>query len=1670
MRLCRNLMVYAVVILLVAATGASAARTSFRYDAAHRVVKACVLGIGGQQPDTHPNPYVIEGLRRSDLKPDDWVFENPLAPATVRADDASQADYAVKGTRNYWFVELVDETTPPAGPARWIRTTADGLAGMDLIYICAPDLDLTPAQADGLMAAVEAGAVLWVDNDVAGGGTSWTNFPWVFQFDNAGAGGYVRMALDRRHGMLSEPHSIGPAGVSLLGHSPDWRYWEDAGAPPVTGDYITNLDAIFNTVVQVADVGGGGRKPFVVAGSWGSGAVVLTTGGVGLDVSDWLINASSGQTGFTGQSRPSPNPAQAPDVKLALNMIQWNDRWEQARRTPRADATSVARAPFPLDIKWQYPAQTEDPTAVGMGAVVCTPVHDRGLMYIVSQPSPAAGTPARVVCFDVDPERDLNGDRFADDGEGDYGQGAPYDVIWSRELPAGRMPRYASPALATISVPGADYDIPVQVLLVASVDETGDSGWVTCFNATYDETILDQAPAPFDVPGAIYWDRPLPGFNGADVVALSTPVVHNGFVYVLASEFDPGLGGVSPENNTFGRAYCFALNYDWDDDNPDNGLQWVYPSDAPNLDGAGTGSGPEAPRSLPVFHDPTWVSTPGRTPLPPSPGSMPAVYGGVRTADGRMVDALMTFGTAVTHRYDPASGAILIDSSAGGSQYCLVPQPQMPSMPGSIALNADYHVVRTNQAITAYTGTAVADDPTQQIDRAAVLDANHVRYDQAAVREGIIDAGLNPIEAALGYDVIVDHDGVQERVTVPGPVRWRTPLDRRDMITQPPALSTSEVVAAAGQPVPYGPPGAPARGGLTEFDTDSGAVKWSYDPADSMAQPGADPRSMNTTAAAMDAETAIAATMVSPDLWPPTVVSGSIVGLKRQVEPSVHLGPVDPTDAANDALYHISPDAGSFTVELLDGGHVIPPTYYRVDRWNREVIFPAATAGEARIDGVPGRISLFGKAIVVTWRHDEQTFDDVSDDSAPITELHRIPHVERFHHTWGFIRLKYYPVDWTAGVVITRPDGTPIAGHAPASALVAWSGRDLVADGWIDMTAAIDADGRPVLPGDEVLVKYTAWSERDLMWIDVPNANLNIPAERHQMAMPFGPSLGAPAIAGDTVHLGTRGYDPDLDAVFDPPLPGPPARSIDRTMLSLIWDRSSDFVRSSLSRPAEIFPGIPGIPVVESGPSIAEDNVLVGARVLDAPDSPSVDIGYVSALAPWRVLLCDSNRIVETTGSEPSWVCTGTSSPQRAQSFIGEDLKRPFSRPAKATRLPSGGILVVDTGNDRVVEIDRSGRVLWPLDEFGYEYYTSPDNHDLRLSRPADAWRWYEMEIVPGTGQQVPVLYTVVADTGNARVVLIETHFWDPDTAIFDGRQRHVVTTVTPTYVRMGTGPREYERVRYTSAQPIFSPDGSGPIGYLCAAANLNQVLVVTVGEPGTNNAPVVNPFGSVNAPGTDVPWSFLAWLYDDDPFDGEDRSNLPLIFENIKSVRYHQEGGSVFVTVTCSRYRGRVGTGTHPLAQAGPGVFEFEVDVSDADPANWDLAPQSAGPDWPNWYFVAANYQGRPMTTITTAEGTPQERTYDKRWYPVCAQRLGPNRHLIVNGLSQIESATPGNIGSGARNAVLGAHIFEVRTDPVDPLLPDDDVHTLDSERSVPAPGEMWADPFNQPAYAEVR
>jgi len=542
-----------------------------------------------------------------------------------------------------------------------------------------------------------------------------------------------------------------------------------------------------------------------------------------------------------------------------------------------------------------------------------------------------------------------------------------------------------------------------------------------------------------------------------------------------------------------------------------------------------------------------------------------------------------------------------------------------------------------------------------------------------------------------------------------------------------------------------------------------------------------------------------------------------------------------------------------------------------------------------------------------------------------------------------------------------------------------------------------------------------------------------------------------------------------------------------------------------------------------------------------------------------RTVITDNERIVETVGAEPDWECLGTRTLDSswANATAAADpgyplnvptTRTPFSRPAKAVRLtredflatyvtgagavepyklpiyppepgisPPAGIpagtawppspsgvgpgnyLVVDTGNDRVVEVDRKGRQVWPLanyavpptipsgsrrlgDGLGFDFYTSPLNDVLDLQAPTDAQRYMLWNAATATWE----MHTVIADSGHYRVIDVLTTF-DYDVTTGSVLQTHEVQTVTPPLVRATTGPRrgEFIRVAYTRAQPLWDPGNGQLIGYLCAANNLHELLVI---EAGTQR---VNPPGADPLPsGSGGTWAMWSWLYDQDQ---DATTDDRLIFENLRhmEVRYERdEYGDpyLFLAVVCGRYQGPrsdpvTGTG-RPFENVGAVCLEFRVGdpvLDDTDPATWVLKPSAAGWPIPCWYYTEADYQAGPLGHLWTppGEGAGGQRI-TKEFSPVCVQRLSAGRHLIVNYRSVMENLTHANVptatdayacqGDQLRTPPsLAPDVFEVETRYATPNDPTTQLHTIDVDKCIPNPWlDDWNDPINQPSFAQ--
>ncbi|MGQ9731793.1 MAG: hypothetical protein ACUVX8_11030, partial [Candidatus Zipacnadales bacterium] len=1634
----RRGVLFGVTILALATLAGSALpqATSFNYTPGQLVIKAAVLSIDPATPN--PNLMVgagiMEGLRRASFKPPRWDIINPRGGSGLTT-------YIPEGSPDYWNVIL----TPGEHT---------DLSGYHLLYLCTDDITgLDAFQVDSLLEAVNEGAVLWIDvpkdagmvTGPPGSGTPWQDAPFFF---GVTADSYLAHSAITNHALVTRPFCLTLQHIRRLGVQPP------PGVAPCPNEWTWDvLDISTNANLQPLLIGDecpldpaapGPFATIAVAGRYGSGGFVVTAGDVGSEIARWTDPLDIRWDGDGSAATPvflsDPRPEQAADVMFGYNVIAWATGWTQSRQAARGAGASLGELRAEMDVKWQSP---------DIGAVASSPVIDEaGRVFVLSYaPNPT------LYCFDSDPGQDLDGDGLADDGIPDYLGETSADLIWSYPLPAGLTPRSSSPATArAMFVAGAAGSIDLDVVLFSAVDPSGGDGSVTCLNA---------------VDGALLWTSTIAGYGGSDVVTLSTPVIHNSYVYVLSSEYAAGGPGPNPWDNAYGRVHCLDIAAGGV---LPTGFAWHYPEDSATLT--------EPQFSLPPVDDPEWVANSARSLLPPVPTPTPSICNTARYQDTGALDphlnAVVYFGTPTSFVYDASLATPAQVMVPQGADFALVPTPlgdggAVPT-PDPFAANRNHYRVRLDvsgpTAVSAaeYVYEGVGGTETAAYSGAApTIVGPYAQYAPDEVREFL--AGIPAASASTNYYDV--QAGCRVHVTytasgtrhefdyLPGPVLFRRPHDRETNVplTSPPpdewvlggqrragGPTISGDILTAALTVSFDGDGSslasgydlPGRAGaIVGLDPATGVIVWKYDPQGSpggIPAPGivlpTGPARVHVDGAPADAGDVIVgvSSQEISDSPPDTGCVGQVFGLDPRPDVTIRVRLPIPAGHSTPSTPLLTKPAPQLW--LIDGtipGNwdaapatfpEIDPSCYEVDYVNRTITFPAEKAHNVLDTTGVARGPVYGKMLIVTFNcdvNDPVTPDDPSDDTycdgTPAFAdycVYGVPDLARWQYIAGMIRLRHHPVALSGGataLTMTLANGVLVTGWTPGEAVVTACGIDWLPTGLIDMSGAVFVPSDPppgglVLPpvqrGAEVLVSYSACSLDGP--VSIPNAYA--PRERHQVPYSFGRAVGGVAVAngGRTIVIGTESLnlDADLDLLPDagPDVGGySPTGAVpdpQRTLLALSWDKVSNFVRGLLLRPVNRSPLAPGVPVVSSSPAVNGDTVVISSRDLAAisnrwSDPPGgyegipagAPSGHASALSPVRTVITDNQRIVETVGGEPDWVCTGTRSLDAA--WLNTDaallggypdnvpvFRMPFNRPAKAFRLgrehflttyvtrsgavqrykypiyppepavippplgipegtpwpPAdsgirpGNYLIVDTGNNRVVEVDRQGRLVWPLanypltapansrrdgDRLGFDFYTSPYNGlpdapipppavpyctPLDLKAPTDAHRFMAWNYDTGIWE----MHTVIADSGNYRVLdVITTFTYDPSSGSV--LQQHEVVIVTPPQVRVMSGPRrgEYVRVSYTKAQPLFHPYDGSVIGYLCAAENLHELLVVEAGSM------IVNPVGTAPLPclpstpaGNNGTWALWSWLYDMD-LDGNPDTIERLTFDNIR-------------------------------------------------------------------------------------------------------------------------------------------------------------------------------------------
>jgi len=123
-------------------------------------------------------------------------------------------------------------------------------------------------------------------------------------------------------------------------------------------------------------------------------------------------------------------------------------------------------------------------------------------------------------------------------------------------------------------------------------------------------------------------------------------------------------------------------------------------------------------------------------------------------------------------------------------------------------------------------------------------------------------------------------------------------------------------------------------------------------------------------------------------------------------------------------------------------------------------------------------------------------------------------------------------------------------------------------------------------------------------------------------------------------------------------------------------------------------------------------------------------------------LVTDNHRVLEIGGDgKVAWACDSVSGSN----------PMPLNKPLVAQKFSASDYLVVDSGNDQVIRMDRGGQVTWSLKDFDDPKNLLRSGEPRTLKNPSDARVWGEFE-KSGT-DWFYVSHCLIADTGNFRVL-----------------------------------------------------------------------------------------------------------------------------------------------------------------------------------------------------------------------------------------------------------------------------------------------------------------------------
>lgn len=431
------------------------------YQGTRHQINACVLvssasSVFGHGP-VNPAPYVFYALdRRTDLKPAGYSFVNPLAPSTITNDiykrwqirQGGSGDPAFNpGSTQYQSFQVGAPLTRNIG-AYWEvnldNVTAEQLKAFDIVYMplswgrelsnagSATNVFFTPDEREKLRQYADSGGTLWLENDgVSTGGT--INFVLNMK---AAAGSAPAGLYNTLHPLVSSPYTITPGEVPFIGRGGAYSTLLDPSGSVVAPAVVTPILGSQNGI----------NSPSLYAGDFGGGHLILSGLAVGASINRALGGFNTSGTGYAYYNDGAisgDNTSQAPRLELELfyNAVAWASAAPTAGANNRRVASTQENIGNRLGVKFNVfngnfgttggnlsptnPNFSGSYFTTGAGAVL-----SKGVIYSVDGKN-------ILHAFDATPQANVYGNRNPDDGIPDFAFGTAFDEIWNGVVGSG---------------------------------------------------------------------------------------------------------------------------------------------------------------------------------------------------------------------------------------------------------------------------------------------------------------------------------------------------------------------------------------------------------------------------------------------------------------------------------------------------------------------------------------------------------------------------------------------------------------------------------------------------------------------------------------------------------------------------------------------------------------------------------------------------------------------------------------------------------------------------------------------------------------------------------------------------------------------------------------------------------------------------------------------------------------------------------------------------------------------------------------------------------------------------------------------------------------------------------------------------------------------------------